>query len=133
MPHRFMKPISLLLIFSFLLLDFSVQTAKAGMIATDTAIAMATPGNDRTHILALLDRPEVQKALAQRGIADTEAKQRVASLSDVEVTKIAHAMQQLPAGGDALGPVLTAALLIFIILLITDIMGLTRVFPFVKH
>lgn len=133
MPHRFMRTISLLLIISFLLLDFSVQTAKAGMITTDTAIAVATAENDRAHLIAFLDRPELQKAMMQQGISGTEAKQRVASLSDTEVTKIAHAMKQLPAGGDALGTVVGATLLVFFVLLLTDIMGLTRVFPFVKH
>lgn len=133
MLQRFMRPISFLLIFSFLLLDFSMHTAKAGMITTDTAIAMATPGGDRAHILAFLDRPEAQKALTQQGIDGAEAKQRVASLSDTEVTKIARALEQLPAGGDGTGAVIGAVLLVFVILLITDIMGLTRVFPFVKR
>ncbi|OIP47454.1 MAG: hypothetical protein COZ12_03935 [Deltaproteobacteria bacterium CG_4_10_14_3_um_filter_60_8] len=131
MLRPFMKPISLLLIFSFLLLQFSVQQAKAGMIDTD--LAMATHDNGRTRILAFLDRPEVQQALEQQGVDRAEARQRVASLSDSEVTKIAHAMQQLPAGGDGLGTVVGAAVLIFLVLLITDIMGLTHVFPFVRH
>ena len=131
MLRPFMKPISLLLIFSFLLLQFSVQQAKAGMIDTD--LAMATHDNGRTRILAFLDRPEVQQALEQQGVDRAEARLRVASLSDSEVTKIAHAMQQLPAGGDGLGTVVGAAVLIFLVLLITDIMGLTHVFPFVRH
>jgi hypothetical protein len=37
-------------------------------------------------------------------------------------------MDQLPAGGDILGIMFT----IFIILLITDILGLTKVFPFTR-
>jgi len=41
-------------------------------------------------------------------------------------------MDHLPAGGDALGVIVGAGLLIFIILLITDILGLTDVFSFVK-
>ena len=131
MTQRFMKPISLLVIFSFLLLQFSVQQAKAGMIDTDLAIA--NHDNGRARILAFLDRPEVQQAMEQQGVARAEAQQRVASLTDAEVTKIAHAMQQLPAGGDGLGTVVGAAVLIFVILLITDIMGLTHLFSFVRH
>jgi UPF0716 family protein affecting phage T7 exclusion len=38
----------------------------------------------------------------------------------------------MPAGGDALGVVVGAAVLIFLILLVTDILGLTDIFPFVK-
>lgn len=126
-----LKPISLLVIFSFLLLQFSVQQARAGMIATDRA--MAANDNGRARILAFLDRPEVQQAMEQQGVERTEAAQRVASLSDSEVSRVADALQQLPAGGDGLGTVVGAAVLIFVILLITDIMGLTHVFSFVRH
>jgi len=41
-------------------------------------------------------------------------------------------MDQLPAGGDAIGTILGAALVIFIVLVITDILGFTDIFPFVK-
>jgi hypothetical protein len=51
---------------------------------------------------------------------------RVAALTDEEVHKVAGKLDQIPAGGDILGVLLT----VFIILLITDILGLTKVFPF---
>jgi hypothetical protein len=41
-------------------------------------------------------------------------------------------MDQLPAGGDGIGTIVGAAVLVFLILLITDILGFTHVFPFVK-
>jgi hypothetical protein len=41
-------------------------------------------------------------------------------------------MDQLPAGGDAVGVLIGASLFVFIVLLITDILGFTDVFPFVK-
>ena len=41
-------------------------------------------------------------------------------------------LDQLPAGGGAVGAVVGAALLVFLILLLTDILGFTDVFPFVK-
>ena len=41
---------------------------------------------------------------------------------------MAGQVQDLPAGGDILG----VAVLIFLVLLFTDIMGYTKVFPFVK-
>jgi hypothetical protein len=42
-------------------------------------------------------------------------------------------MDQLPAGGDGLGTIIGAAVLIFLVLLITDILGFTHVFSFVNH
>jgi hypothetical protein len=128
-----MKSISFFLIFSFLLLDFTVQKAKAEMIDTGTVIGMAQQENARARVMSFLDRQDVQQAMEQQGVAAEEAKQRVAALSDAELRQIAQAMDQLPAGGDAFGAIIGAALLIFIVLLITDIAGLTHVFSFVNH
>jgi hypothetical protein len=133
MKRRFMKSISFFLIFSFLLLDFTVQKAKAEMIDTGTIVTMAKQENGRARIMSFLDRQDVQQAMEQQGVAAQEARQRVVALSDAEVMQIAKAMDQLPAGGDGLGTVIGAAVLIFIILLITDIAGLTHVFSFVNH
>jgi hypothetical protein len=66
------------------------------------------------------------------GINPDEAKARVDSLTDEEIENIASRMDQLPAGGDAFGVIVGAALIIFIVLLVTDILGLTDVFTFVK-
>jgi len=128
-----MKSISFFLIFSFMLLDFTVQKAKAEMIDTGTIVTMAQQENTRARVMSFLERQDVQQAMEQQGVAAEEARQRVATLSDAELMQIAQAMDQLPAGGDGVGAVIGAALLIFIILLITDIAGLTHVFSFVNH
>ncbi|MBI4793519.1 MAG: PA2779 family protein [Deltaproteobacteria bacterium] len=133
MQRRLMKPITFFLIFSFLLLDFSVQKAKADMIDTGTAIAMTRQNDARARIVNFLDRQDVQLAMEQQGIAAEEARMRVASLTDEEVMQVSRVMDQLPAGGDGVGVVIGAAVLIFVILLLTDIAGLTHVFSFVNH
>jgi hypothetical protein len=51
----------------------------------------------------------------------------VAGLTDAEVARISQQIDTLPAGGDALGVVV----LIFVILIITDALGVTDIFPFV--
>ena len=134
MLQKMIKPMSFFLIFSFFLLDFSVQTAKAQMIGTNTVIAAQKQEANRDRITAFLGRHDVQQVMVQRGVDAAEAQKRVASLSDSELTKISQAMDQLPAGGDGgIGTVVGAAVLIFLVLLITDIAGLTHVFPFVRH
>ena len=55
---------------------------------------------------------------------------RVIRLIRVEFGGIS--IDPLPAGGDALGVILGVALIVFLVLLITDIMGYTDIFPFVK-
>ena len=127
------KPLSLFLIFSFMLLDFTAITAKAGLIGTEAVFNALQGEKSRSRITAFLDRQDVQKSFLEKGIAPLQAKKRVASLTDQEVSQICKALDQLPAGGDGAGAVVGAILLIFLILLLTDILGFTHVFPFVKH
>ena len=48
-------------------------------------------------------------------------------MTDDEVTQLAGQFDSLPAGGS---DVLTIILVVFIVLLITDLLGLTHIFPF---
>ena len=57
------------------------------------------------------------------------ARDRVDALSDEEVAVLADRLDQLPAGGT---DVLTVALIVFLVLLLTDILGYTKVFPFTR-
>jgi len=127
-----MKPISLFVLFCFVLLDFSVSTAGARLIDTHSVIA-AQQQEPRQQIAAFFDREDVQQILVQQGVDVGEAQQRIASLSDAEVAQLARTIDQLPAGGDGLGAVVGAAVFIFVLLLVTDILGLTHVYPFVNH
>ena len=127
------RPISLFLVFSFVLLDLSVQTANGQMIDTHTVIAAQEETGNRQRVAAFLEREDVQQVLVEHGVETAEAQNRVASLSDAEITRISRQIDQLPAGGDALGTVVGAALFVFIVLLVTDLLGLTHVFSFVNH
>jgi len=127
------KPLSLFLIFSFLFFEFTAISAKAGIIGTETVINSLQKENSRARITALLDRQEVQEAFLQKGIDPVQAKIRVASLTDQEISQICKTLDNLPAGGDGIGTVVGALVLIFLILLFTDIIGWTNIFPFVKQ
>ena len=127
------KPLSVFLIFSFLLLDFTATAARGGIIGTESVINTFQGEKSRTRITAFLERQEVQEALVQKGIDPAQAKKRVASLTDQEISRICKMLDKLPAGGDGIGAVVGAVVLIFFVLLITDLLGLTNVFPFVVH
>ncbi|PJA77105.1 MAG: hypothetical protein CO150_02090 [Nitrospirae bacterium CG_4_9_14_3_um_filter_53_35] len=71
--------------------------------------------------------------MVQQGVRPEEARARINSLTDTEVNRISGMMDRLPAGGDAVGALIGAALFVFIVLLITDLLGLTRVYSFVNH
>ena len=106
--------------------------AAAAMIATDQAAAPArSVQQERARIDALLAREDVRQGLVQHGVTPEQAKARIAALSDGEVLQVAGRLDALPAGGDG-GSVLGAILIIFFVLLITDILGWTKVYPFTR-
>lgn len=102
--------------------------AQAGMLSTDQAVA--SPARER--IASLLERHELQDRLAAYGVKASDVKARIAALTDDEVAQLAGQIGQAPAGGDAAGALIGAAVLVFLVLLITDILGYTHVFPFTK-
>ena len=57
-----------------------------------------------------------------------EARKRIAALSDEEVAAISSRIDALPAGGEIVG----ALLFVFVLLLVTDILGFTKIFPFTR-
>lgn len=127
------KPVSFFLILCLLSMGFALGRAQAAMVGTETVLNSKVQQTDRSRVNAFLDRPRVQAILEARGISPEEAKARIACLSDSEIAGLAATVDQLPAGGSAVGALIGAGVLIFIVLLITDILGFTHVFPFVYH
>ncbi len=109
-----------------------LQVAQAGIITTDAVVAeasVARVAERRAHVLATLDRADVAQSLTDRGVDMEAARARVNALSDQEVLALADQIDQAPAGAsDVLGVIV----FIFVLLLITDILGLTKVFPFTR-
>lgn len=107
--------------------------AKAALVATDQVITESAADADRERVAAFIQREDVRRQMVALGIDPIEAAARVQSLTDHEVKQIAGQLERLPAGQSALGAVIGAAVLIFLILLITDLLGLTDVYPFVRR
>ena len=133
MLKRLMRPVSLLLVVSFCLLNFNIPNAQAKMVGTDTMIAEQQALDQQAQVADFMAREDVKQIMTQYGVDPVEAQQRVDSLSDDELAKLSSSIDQLPAGGGGIGVVVGAAVLIFLVLLITDLVGLTHVFPFVNH
>jgi hypothetical protein len=87
----------------------------------------AAAQSERARIINVLDREEVRAQLAARGVSASEVKARVEALTDKEAADLASRMDELPAGG-----IIGAIVLVFLVLLLTDILGYTKVFPFTK-
>jgi hypothetical protein len=126
---QFMRWTSRMVILSMLSMGLPLQSAFAGMVETDQAVSHELAGQDRARINAFIDREDVLAQLQKQGVTAGEAKARVNALTDDEAHKIAGKLDQLPAGGDVLG-IIGVLLFIFIVLLITDVLGFTHFFPF---
>lgn len=123
-----MRIISRLLIVSVMGLGLPLQSAYAGLVGTDKVAVSAQSQSERERIRTFLDRESVRNELQAQGVDANTAKARVDALTDEEVQKVAGKLDKMPAGGDVLGILFT----VFVILLVTDILGFTKVFPFTR-
>ncbi|MDP3481979.1 MAG: PA2779 family protein [Sulfuricella sp.] len=128
MNSRFMRMTSRLLIASVLGLGLPLQSAYAGLVGTDKVAVSAQSQSERERIRTFLDREDVRNELQTQGVDVNTAKARVDALTDEEVQKVAGKLDKMPAGGEIIGILFT----IFIVLLVTDILGFTKVFPFTR-
>lgn len=103
-------------------------TAQAAMVSTSEAMATQAGDANRDKVTAFLAREDIRTALEAQGVSSVSATDRVKAMSDAEVSQLASRVDQAPAGGEILGLIFT----VFIVLLITDIFGLTKVFPFTR-
>ena len=125
---RFMRWTSRVVILSMLSMCLPLQSAVAGLVEADQTVPQDLAKQDRARISAFIDREDVLAQLQKQGVTAAQAKVRVNALTDEEAHTIAGKLDLLPAGGDILGLLFT----VFIILLVTDILGFTKVFPFTR-
>lgn len=102
--------------------------AQAALIGAEEVVAAQSRQDAEQKISTALARDDVSSTLEKLGVGKDEVRDRVAALSDEEINTLSDRIDRLPAGGDFFGTVG----LIFIILLITDLLGLTKVFPFTR-
>jgi hypothetical protein len=98
------------------------QAANAGMVGTQNLLPQSLTQQDQQQA-----RESIQSQLIDLGVEPEMAKARIASLSDQQVADITNKLTDLPAGADAGGILLT----IFIVFVITDVIGATDIFPFI--
>ncbi len=131
-PKSFKKALAAAMVVLMAMNVMPIGLAQAKIITTDQVIQETHSAGDRAKVESFMLREDVQKQLTLMGIDPAEAESRVASLSDEEFQKIAGRLDELPAGEGAVGSIVGAMLIVFLVLLATDILGLTDVFTFIK-
>ena len=112
-------------VMAVLMLFVTINQAQAAMISNQAIVQQL----DRQQAVALFDRADVQEQLTQLGVDSQLAKSRVAAMSDAEIAQLNLHLADQPAGQDILG----LAFMVFVVFVITDMLGATDVFPFVKN
>ena len=128
------KPVSVILAINIIVTVFYSQYVSAAMIGTEIVSEISNSREEaaRIKVHRVLAREDVRDVLTKQGLDPIEVQARVDSLTGEEVIHLSDKIDQLPAGGDALGVILGVSLIVFLVLLITDILGYTDIFPFVK-
>ena len=122
--NMFKRGIASLMVFCMMALGLPLH-AQAGIISTQE---ITSASEERSKVEAFLARDDVRQELEAHGISSAGAMDRVTMMTDEEVTQLAGRIDQAPAGGDALGIIAGIAVL----LLVTDFLGLTKVYPFTR-
>ena len=100
------------------------QVVHAELIGTQTLIELQERENRIARVTRILAQDEVRNQLVKMGVDPADAQARVAVLSNNELELLAHHLDNLPAGGS----VLEVVGIVFLVLLILELVGVTNVF-----
>ncbi len=101
-----------------------VMPAQGQLVSTGDALALDA-GSLGTRVEAYLLRDGVAAELAELGVSHEMAMARVADMSAAELEQIAGRIDQMPAAGDGVVVILGV---VFIVLIILELVGVTNVF-----
>jgi hypothetical protein len=116
---------SLVAVLAASLLAASLQHgAHAGVISTQQYLTAIDRDATRQRIDSVLAREEVRSRLEHYGVDPTTIDERIAALTDEELQLLATDLETMPAGGNLLGTLGVA----FIVLLILELVGVIDIF-----
>lgn len=112
-----------------LLLASATAPAQAALVGSGEVLSEARAQVDRQQLVDMIQRDEVGARLEAMGVDPADARARVERMTDAEIAALQQRIDQMPAGGDALGVVL----FVFLVFVITDALGATDIFPFIDE
>lgn len=119
-----LKP-TLAALISVTLVSGTCANAYAGVITTRQALSAEARASTEQQVRTALARDDVRQAMQRYGVNPADADARIASLSDAELLQLQGQVDRLPAGGDGLLAVIG---IVFIVLLILELVGVTHIF-----
>lgn len=124
----FKKITSLVLALSMLFTPAAFAGQAPLISAEEITIALSDVRDSHLEkVSAYLSREDVAGTLESLGVSKEDAFRRVNSLNDRDLAQLANDVESAPAGG-----IVDAIVFVFLVLLLTDILGFTKVFPFTR-
>lgn len=96
----------------------------AAMVGTDSLLMQQSQASQLTEVQAYLAREDVQKQMKALGVDPAVAATRVAAMTPGELSQAQQHIKDMPAGGSAVGVVLTVVL----ILILLELVGAINIF-----
>jgi hypothetical protein len=126
--NTFDKHLIRFLIVSVCYFELPIRPAHSELAPAYSITGASQAESARQRLEQFLEREDVRAGLEKNGVNPAAAKARVDALSDEEVAAIASRIEALPADGEIIG----ALVFVFVLLLVTDILGYTRIYSFTR-
>ena len=117
----------LTLFISLLMILTSFGQAQAAIISNNQVLDKMEQTDNKEALLRTIHRLDVQEQLLSMGVETADIENRINNMTADEIAQLNQQLDELPAGGDVLGLIV----LLFIIFVITDVIGATDIFPFI--
>jgi hypothetical protein len=122
--HGSLRKLVFVLAAAITILGVLPRVSTAGMIPADEAVKNSSlRGQNIAKIQSFLEKKEIAARLADNGLTQEEISLRVNELNDQQASEIAAQLNQMDAGGDAVGLLVSILVLILVILLILWLIG----------
>lgn len=105
-----------------------VSGAQAGVISSTDMIAEQHQFESKQSLKSYFDRDDVKQQMVDMGVSPADVDARIDAMTPAELAELNSTLQDAPAGAGLVGVVLT----IFIVFVITDVIGATDIFPFIR-
>lgn len=128
--HRSKAGKTLSLILSALVMwsGLLLSSANAGVVSSSDMLVEQHQFESKQSVKDFLDRDDVKQQLVELGVSPADVDSRIDAMTADELAELNATLQDAPAGAGLVGVVLT----IFIVFVITDVIGATDIFPFIR-
>ena len=115
-------------ILAIAILSLSFNSLHAARVSNEQVISQTQQLDVRTQLIDTINRADVKQQLLALGVEPEDVTSRINQMTAEEIAQLDRQIETLPAGGDLLG----VLLVVFIVFVITDVIGATDIFPFIK-